>query len=213
MKNFFGKVYKEYFKFPVYVLFHPFDGFDELKREKRGKVSIAIVFVALFAILRILRVQYTGFVVQDVNPENINSLKEIIATVLIIGLFVVGNWSVTTLMEGKGSLREIFIVTGYSLVPFILIGFPTILLSNVITIEEVGLYNLIAIIGAIGTGWMLFMGILNIHEYGLFKTILAFFATIISMAVMIFVALLFFDLIQQLITFIKMIFEELSLRY
>lgn len=213
MKDFFSKVYQEYIKFPVYVLFHPFDGYDELKREKRGKMSIAVIFILLFSILRILQIQYTGFVVVDRNPTNMNSLKEIFSTVLIVGLFVVGNWSVTTLMEGKGNMKEIFIVTGYSLVPFMLIGFPAIVLSNIITVEEVGIYNLIAGLGAVATGWMLFMGILNIHEYGLFKTILAFFATVVSMAVMIFVALLFFDLIQQLITFVKMIIEELSLRY
>jgi hypothetical protein len=68
-------------------------------------------------------------------------------------------------------------------------------------------------VGYIATGWMLFMGILNIHEYGLFKTILAFLATIVSVIVMIFLGLLFFDLIQQVIAFIASIIEELNLRY
>ena len=69
------------------------------------------------------------------------------------------------------------------------------------------------LIGIVGTGWMLFMGILNIHEYGLFKTILAFLATGISIAVMMFVGLLFFDLIQQAIAFVVSVIEEFNLRY
>ena len=62
------------------------------------------------------------------------------------------------------------------------------------------------------TGWMLFMGILNIHQYGLLKTIMAFLATVVSMMVMMFLGLLFFDVIQQIISFISAIIEELGLR-
>ncbi|MCK9166716.1 MAG: Yip1 family protein [Acholeplasmatales bacterium] len=213
MKTFFKKVYHNYLKFPLYILFHPFDGYDDFKRGKKGSLIVAIIFILLFAFLRIIEYQYSGFIVSDFNPKNLNSLKELIATILIVFLFVVGNWSVTTLMNGKGSAKEIFMVTGYSLLPMILIGFPTILVSNLITLDEVGLYSLIKIIAIVLTAWMLFMGMLNIHEYGLFKTLAAFLFTILSMAAMIFVGLLFFDLIQQFITFIKMIWQELSLRY
>ena len=57
------------------------------------------------------------------------------------------------------------------------------------------------------------MGILNIHQYGLGKTIVAFILTVVAMAVMMFFGLLFFDLIQQFIEFIASIYEELNLRY
>lgn len=213
MKEFFKNVYNEYIRFPLYIVFHPFDGFDELKREKRGKVSVAVTFIILFGIIRIIQIQYTGFIIFDRNPSQMNSLKEIFSTILLVALFVIGNWSVTTLMEGKGSAKEIFITTGYALAPLLYISVFSIVLSNLVTLEEVGIYNLILLLGYIFFGWTLFMGMLNIHEYGLFKTIAAFLATAVSMAVMIFVGLLFFDLIQQLVTFVKMILEELSLRY
>lgn len=213
MKEFFKNVYNEYIRFPLYIVFHPFDGFDELKREKRGKVSVAVTFIILFGIIRIIQIQYTGFIIFDRNPSQMNSLKEIFSTILLVALFVIGNWSVTTLMEGKGSAKEIFITTGYALAPLLYISVFSIVLSNLVTLEEVGIYNLILLLGYIFFGWTLFMGMLNIHEYGLFKTIAAFLVTAVSMAVMIFVGLLFFDLIQQLVTFVKMILEELSLRY
>lgn len=213
MKERLANFYENYLRFPLYILTHPFDGYEEFKRYKKGKFSVAIVFILLFTLLRILQIQYNGFLVNDTNPKDLNSLKEVFSTFMLIGLFVIGNWSVTTLMEGKGKTKEILMVTGYSLLPMILIGYPAILVSKMITIEETGLYQLVITLSIIGTGWMLFMGILNIHEYGLFKTIAALFATAISMLVMIFVALLFFDLIQQFITFIRMIWQEISMRY
>lgn len=213
MKETMKTIYENYLRFPLYILTHPFDGYEEFKRYKKGKMSVAIVFILLFTLLRILQIQYSGFVVNDSNPKDLNSIKEIFSAFLILGIFVIGNWSVTTLMEGKGNMKEILMVTGYSLLPMILIGFPAIFVSRLITVEEAGLYQLVITLSVIGTGWMLFMGMLNIHEYGLFKTIIAFIATLFSMLVMMFVGLLFFDLIQQFITFIRMIWQELMLRY
>lgn len=213
MKTKLQYILQHYVKFPKYILFHPFDGYDDFKRYKQGKLSVAIWFIALFALFRIVLYQYEGFVINTRNPLDLNSVSEIFSVVLLVFLFTVGNWSVTTLMEGKGSYKEILMVTGYALFPIIIIGFPSVLLSNFLTLEEIALYQLFMAISYVLAGWMLFMGILNIHQYGLFKTILAFIASFVAMAVMMFLGLLFFDLIQQFIAFIVSIYDELSLRY
>lgn len=212
MKEKMKNAFESLIKFPNYILFHPFDGYEELKRYKKGKLWVAFTFIALFLILRVLQFQYNGFIINDRNIQDLNSLLEIFSVGLIIVLFVVGNWSVTTLMEGKGNWREIILVVGYSLFPVIIIGYPGILLSNLVGLNEVGLYSLIIGISWFAAGWMLFMGILNVHEYGLLKTIAALLLTIVSMLVMVFVGILFFDLIQQFITFIRMIWQEINLR-
>jgi hypothetical protein len=213
MKTKWASIRNDYLSFPKYVLFHPFDGYDDLKRYKKGKMSVAIVFILLYAFLRIFTYQYEGILINDRNPIMLNSLEEIFAVILLVSLFTVGNWSVTTLMEGKGSYREILIVTGYALFPLVLIGYPAVIISNFLTLEEMAFYTLAMGIAYTATGWMLFMGILNIHNYGLFKTIFAFILTFVAMAVMMFIGLLFFDLIQQFISFIASIIDELSLRY
>jgi len=203
---------EEYIKRPNYVVFHPFDGFEDLKRYKKGKMSVALTFIVLFLILRVLQFQYNGFVINDNDIQDLNALADMFSVSLVIGLFVVGNWSVTTLMSGKGTMKEILMVTGYALFPIVMIGYPGIIISNLIGLNEVGLYNVYMGIGWFFTGWTLFMGILNIHEYGLGKTIASILLTIVAMMIMVFVGLLFFDLIQQFITFIRMIWQEISLR-
>jgi hypothetical protein len=195
------------------ILFHPFDGYEEFKRYEKGRMKVAIIFIMLFAFFRIFEFQYEGILINPNNPLQLNSLQEIFAVVLLVFLFSVGNWSVTTLMEGKGKYKEILMVTGYALFPIIVIGYPAVILSNFLTLEEMAFYTLIMGIAYALAAWMLFMGMLNIHQYGLGKTILAFIATFIAMAVMMFVGLLFFDLIQQFISFIASIYEELNLRY
>jgi hypothetical protein len=204
---------EQYVLFPKHILFHPFDGFEAFKRYKKAKMSVALVFIFLYAFFRIYQFQYESVLINPNNPLMLNSLQEIFSVVLLVFLFTVGNWSVTTLLEGKGSYKEILMVTGYALFPLIIVGFPTVFISNYLTLEEMALYQLLMGIAFALTGWMLFMGLLNIHEYGLFKTIGSLILTVLSMSVMMFLGLLFFDLIQQFIAFIASIYEELQLRF
>lgn len=213
MKTKFKQIYQDYIRFPKYILLHPFDGYEDLKRYKKGKLSVAVLFIFLYALFQIFSYQYEGFVINMNNPLELNSLNEIFSVLLLVFLFTVGNWSVTTLMEGKGTYKEILMVTGYALFPIVIIGFPSVILSNFLTLEEIALYQLLMALSYVLAGWMLFMGILNIHHYGLFKTVLSFIITVVAMSVMMFLGLLFFDLIQQFIAFIVSIYEELSLRY
>lgn len=208
LKNF----WFNFVKFPVYVLFHPVDGYDELKRYKKGKIYVAVIFMFLFGLLRIYTYLNESFIINNNNPSALNIASEFFSLFLLLFLFTVGNWSITTLLEGKGNFKEIFLVTGYALFPVILIGFPSVFISNYLTMEEMGIYTLLKGVGYFATGWMLFMGILNIHEYGLFKTILTFALTVVAMAFMAFLALLFFDLIQQFVSFVSTIIKELRLR-
>lgn len=212
MRHRLSNFWQSIFKFPSYLIFHPFDGYYELKREKKGKVWVGVVFVILFILFRIHQYLNESIIINHRNPNNLNTMTEVLTVLIVFVLFVLGNWSVTTLMSGKGKLKDIFLVTSYALFPIVLIGFPAVYISNFLTIEEMGLYSLTMGITYFMAGWMLFLGILNIHEYGLLKTVMTFILTVVAMAFMAFLGLLFFDVIQKLIAFITSIYNELRLR-
>lgn len=204
---------EDLFKFPLYILTHPIDGFEEFKRYKRGKLYVAIVFILLMSVLSILDYYYTGFIVNPNNPDDLNSISEILYILTPVFLFSLGNWSITTLMDGKGSFKEIFMMTSYSLFPMIVIGYFLIIFSNVITIEEMEFYYILKGVAVFLTGYMIFFGLIMIHEYSLLKAMLTVILTVFAMGVIMFISLLFFDLIQQVLGFIISIYKEISLRY
>jgi len=212
-KTFFRYVYNEYIKFPLYILTHPLKGFDEFKREKRAKMSVSIVFIIITIILQILRFEYEGFLVNDRNINDLNSLAEIAYVIAPIVLCTLANWSITTLFDGKGTFKEIFMMISYSLFPLFVTGFIGLILSNILTQEEIALYYLVTGIGKFLTGFMIFFGLISIHEYGLAKTILTIVATAVALMVILFVLLLSFDLFQRVYGFIYTIYHEVSLRY
>ena len=129
-------MFKEKVKYAFYTLGHPSDGFYEIRHRGRGSVGLSILFVFLFAVCFSANRQYAGFVVNHVNPMEINSLAEICAVFLLFLLFCVGNWSITCLMDGEGRFKDIVTVCGYAMLPMILTFIPAILFSQVVAEDE-----------------------------------------------------------------------------
>ena len=94
-----------------YIMFHPFDGFYEAQRRGKGSIGLAAILMALYAVLQCFKYQYTGFVMNLNAIFMMNSVTLIISTLSVPLLFVVANWTVITLFEGKGKLGDIFMVT------------------------------------------------------------------------------------------------------
>lgn len=209
------KIFKnEFITYPLYILSHPIKGFDDFKREKKGKLWVAFVFMAFLIFLNILEYQYTGFII---NPKNditqLNSFREILYVVAIIVIITVANWSITTLFDGKGKMKEIFMMICYSLFPLCWAKLLGLFASNFLTQNEAALYSLINGLGIFLMCYMGFFGFISIHEYGLLKCIVTLIATAIAILVICFIGILAFDLFQKMAGFIYTLYQEISLRY
>ncbi|MCQ6559010.1 YIP1 family protein [Paenibacillus mendelii] len=197
-----------------YTIFHPFNGFWELKFEKKGRVWFALLLLLLLSLLYVLKRQYTGFIFNPgINdPESVNTIDEIKFIVLPFFMYCVANWSLTTLMDGEGKFKEIVIATAYALVPLILMQIPLILLSNIITIQEGSFYRLFESIGFLWFFGLLLVGMLTVHQYSVTKTIVTMVLTLIVIGIIIFLGLLFFSLVQQMLSFGTTVYKEAIFR-
>ena len=176
IRKFWSKVVKflkwfkeEFIKFPLFILFHPLKGWDEFKREKRGKMSVAIWFVIFVIFLSIMEYQYSGFIVKQVEVTDLKMLAEIAYIIAPVVLVTVANWSITTLFDGKGKMKEIFMMICYSLYPVAWTKLIGLFLSNVVSQQEKAIYTLVIALGIFFMCYMAFFGFISIHEYGLLK--------------------------------------------
>lgn len=199
-------------KFPAYILAHPLKGFEEFKRYKRGKMSVALVFVVLTIFINILKFQYEGFLVNDNNIKDLNSFAQIAYVAGAVIVVTVGNWAVTTLFDGKGNMKEIFMMICYCLYPLIWSTSIGIILSNILTEDEIAVYTLVNVLGIVLLVYMFFFGIISIHEYGLVQCLLTILFTIIAVLIVLFACLLFFDLFQRMYGFVYTLYREITLR-
>ena len=196
-------------KYGLHVIFHPFDGFWDLKREHRGSLAAAHTFVALTVFLTTLEKQCTGFLFNEVRLKDVNVVVDILTVAILYVLWCVANWCLTSLMDGEGKMKDIFIATGYALVPMILIRLPMILISLGITSQEGTFYYALSTLSYVWTAFLIFFGTMVTHQYSFGKTVLTCICTIVGMGIIMFIGLLFFNVIQQMITFVTTIYKEL----
>lgn len=207
--NHFGKT----LKYAFYVIFHPFDGFWDLTHEKRGSIGAANFLVAAFLLLNMLQLQFTSFLVRNINLSRINMWVEVASVIAPILLWCVANWGFTTLMDGKGRLKEVYMGTAYALTPMIIIGYPNMILSNFLTIEEISFYSFFDTLSLIWFVALLLAAMMMIHDYSLTKTVFSSILTIVGMAVIVFILVVFFSLISDGIAYFVSLYKEIQFRF
>ena len=196
-------------KYGLHVIFHPFDGFWDLKKERRGSLAAALTFVVIVIMLSTFEKQTTGFLFNTVRLKDVNVVVDILTVTMVYVLWCVANWCLTSLMDGEGTMKDIFTAMGYALVPMILVRIPMIILSLGITIEEGTFYYVLNAFSYIWTGILVFFGTMITHQYSFKKTVLTCICTVVGMGIIMFIGLLFFNVIQQMITFFTTIYKEI----
>ena len=203
---------REKVKHLFYSLAHPVRGFYEVRHEHKGSIGIALALVLLYGISFSVNRQYASFIVNDINPLSINSIMEVLAVIALFLLFSVGNWSITCLLDGEGRLVDILTVTGYSLLPMVMMYIPCTFFSYLIAENEEAFYYVL-IAGSILYFIVLeVIGLMTIHNFTFGKTILIILLTIVAIFVILFLILLLVSIVQQIILFFGGIYDEFMLR-
>ena len=195
------------------VLSHPSDAFYEIRHRERGSVPLALICVALFSLCFTINRIYASFIVNDTDPRTVDALMELSGVFVLFALFCVGNWSVTCLMDGEGRFKDIVTVTGYALLPLLALYPPATLLSRVTAAGEEAFYFCILGFAVAWSAVLILMGVMTVHNYTLAKTLATLLLTFAAMLILIFIAVLIYDLINQIYIFFYSIYTELVFRY
>lgn len=194
---------------PLFTLFHPIDGFEGLKLRRGWSLPLAFGMLTVLFLSLTASWFLTGFSFNENRASDYNVFITLLQAYGIAFVWVIANWAVCTLIEGKGRLIDIFGTTVYGLLPFILSLLICVVLSNVMTQEEAAFLTFIRIFGIAWSGILIFTGFMSIHQFSFSKTVLSILLTLVGIAIMIFLAILFVGLMQQVISFIRSIWSEI----
>jgi hypothetical protein len=203
---------KEQLYYLKYALFHPFDGFYEIKYRGKGSAWIATIILIIYGIMQCISYQYTGFVMNMNAIFNMNSVSIFISALSIFLLFTVSNWTITTLFNGKGNMRDIYIVLGYSVLPMLFLNGITVFISNFVITEEVIILKSLQGIGVVWFTFILLAGLCIIHEYSFAVNIKTLLATLVAAFIIVFLGILFFSLLERMYYFITSVAQEMVRR-
>ncbi len=205
------RTYVEELLYAFHLILHPFDGFWDLKHEKRGSVRAGTTILAVTIFAFYYQSVGAGYVS---NPQmNYLTLFGALTSVLApLALWIIGNWCVTTLFDGEGSFKDIYIASTYSLTPMIIAIIPTTIASNFLLASELKMITLFTTIGFVWLGLLLFFGMMVTHDYSIGKNVVVTLGTLLAMIFIMFLAILFTTLLGKLVGFVTNIVTELQYR-
>ena len=206
------KTFGEELCYASHLVLHPFDGFWDLKHERRGSVRAAVVFLILTILAFFYKSVGTGYIFNPNTSSYSTIFQSILSVAVPFFLFVVANWCLTTLLEGEGTFKDVFIATGYAIAPMPFLIILSTILSNFLAINETALMSMTNTIAFIWVGILLFFGIMITHGYSFLKNIITILATIVGMAFIMFLAILFSSLMTKIVSFVYSIYEEINYR-
>lgn len=195
--------------FSFSMLSHPIDGYYYLKRGIFGSVLSASLIFAAALVMFLLDNTCQAFIF-NANPVS-QSVAVLFILFFICALFwIFGNYMVSTINDGEGSLKNIYVLTAYSLIPYVIITPVKVLLTYVFTQNESFFISLMATAAIIWSAVILYVGLMNIHNYNFGETlknvILTLFIMIIALAAIAIVYLIW----TQLVQFFRELFTEVK---
>ncbi len=193
-------------------LTHPMDEFYDIKDTKTWCMPAAIVILLAWFLLTTMSKNMTGFIFNYHRSEDTNVLYYFAGTVILYVLFVVINWGVTTLTDGKGNMYQIFVAGTYALIPYIATIAINIVMSNIFTAEEAAFYSFIQVVGVLWSVLIMVGALRAIHDFTFTKTIVCGILTLLGIFFVLFLLVLFVSLAQQFVSFVTSIFNELLFR-
>ena len=198
--------------YEFHVMFHPFDGFWDLKRAKRGGVRGATILLGIVAVSMVIREIGTGYICTGEPISDANVLMTLCVFFGIILLWCVANWCLTSLMSGEGSFRDIYVSTGYALLPVALTMLPATILSHFVTEQEIMFVSFLTVIGFIWSAFLLFCATMSTHAYTPGKNVMTVICTLIGMLLIAFLLMLFVNLVGRMVTFGVNVYNEIAFR-
>lgn len=210
MKTSFAQMSK--WKYPFYILLHPFTGFQELKYNKKGSVGYAAVFVFLWYAMEVTSRVMTDFAFNEYRPEKLDIRMIALMTIAVFIIAVISNWCFSTFMDGKGALKDIFIAGAYCLIPLIITTVLSTVFSWVLVGEESAFVNALTLIGQLWTAFLIVAAVTEVHDFNPGQTVVMIALTLLGMLIMLFLGFLVYSLVQQVIMFVVNFSYELIYR-
>ena len=199
-------------KYAKYVLFHPFDGFWDLTHEKRGSFAAATTYLVLFLVTRVVQLLFTNFQFINAPLQYVNIFEQSASLLLPFLILCLANWSMTTLFDGKGRFIDIYIAMCYALVPYTLIQLPLVFVSNIISFDEAAFYTVLMSFSNVWCIFLVFIGLMQVHDYGPAKTLIFVVVTIVDALIIIFLLLVFFSLLGDAASYFISLYREIAFR-
>lgn len=186
----------------IHILKHPIDTFYDIKKLRKVTYYGGGILFVWLVIVTIMQSYLKGYIFLRMEKSEINILSIIISVIIPFALWTVSNYMVSTICDGEGYFRDIFIGTLVAFSPILLFAVPITVLSNVLTLNESFVIDFSMQILTIWSLINLFISVKEIHDYTFAETIKNILLTIFGMIIIVIVFFIIYILLGQVVQFV-----------
>ncbi len=187
---------------------HPIDSFYSIKHENKTSVLSATIYMFVFFILYVLEKYYSGFIFRTVEEGEFAIVSDFFVFTGILLLVIVSNYLVSTINDGEGKFKHIYCGFIYSFAPYFIIKPFVIVISNVLTFNEVYLLQFANFFTHAWVAILLIVMIKEINDYSMRETFKVIFLTLFTILIGVLLIFIIYVLITQMLSFFVSIFNE-----
>lgn len=190
---------------------NPYDTFYEVRKNRAGSLlGATFIYLVGFIIYMTYRT-YKGYIYQFVKIEDMDISSLVIGFFAISSLFIFCNFLITSINDGLGTLKQIYLVPAYSALPITISMISVTALSHILVENEAFLLTLIMQVGTIWSLVVMFIGLLTVHDYSFKENCKSIIFSILFMGIVAMIIILVSMMWEQLWQFLYSIGKE-SLR-
>lgn len=188
---------------------HPMDNYYEIRKYRQGSVLSATVIYALFFLDFMAFKTLKGFIYQNVKVEDMDIGSIVLGFFILLGLFIICNYLVTSINDGDGTFKQIYMIPAYGLMPAMISLLIVTVVSYVLTYNEAFLLTIVLIIGITWSVITIFLGLQTVHDYTFGETVKSILLTVVFMVIVAVIGIIISIMWDSLYSFLASVGKEM----
>ena len=191
------------------IMKHPVDTLEAISVNKtRINMFVPFILFILAFVVRLMYLYIVHFPLAPISAGSVNIGFEAVRLWLIPLIWVLASFAVTSIAHGESKVKEIFFATALALVPFIVINFPMMFISNIMSDAQRDWYGIFSSLSVFWMGLIMLMGLKVLNDYSWKQAIKLGLITVFVMLVIMLVGGMVYVLTARLIQFVLGIILE-----
>lgn len=196
-----------------YFMKHPIDGCYGVKRENKASYISANILLTLFIVISLVDKYATGFILKMVRDGRYDIVSDIINILAIFLLFTICTYLISTINDGEAKFRQLYSGFIYALGPYFIIKPIVVILTNIITYNEVFIVQFANFVMLTWIAILLFLAIKEINNYSMGETFKVILLTLFCALIAVLLLFILYVLISQVVDFVQAIYGEVVYRF
>ena len=198
--------------YAMYYMRHPVDGAYGIASEGRANWLASSIILAVFIIEFIINKYTCGFLTKGVMEGRYEIFSDIGTVLVVMIALTASTYLVCTINDGEGTVKKLYTLFCYTLIPYVVLTPVVYLLSHVFTNNEV---FLLTMLNLLIYGWIAVIGFIGLKEVNNFKmgeTVKIILLTVFTVLILALLIFIIYVLWAQVFEFISAIFGEVVYR-